>query len=424
MAAKKPAVTNPLNYLGINNPSAVNALNNSLYTPSAAQDYYSSSLGRYLGGVGPAPVAPTAPAKLTNPSTSQVEIRNIADGPITTNAAGEDIAPFEGTQTFIPKTDTGSNVFSGSGIPYGAIATQEAATKAEQDKKTRQAIEDDPEFKLLAQKFASYGMADFVDIYIQVKMDYPTVKDNLIIKDLFKTDKKYNVDAQGNAKGYAKRFAGNAALIKAGKIPLDDSDYIRAESEYEKIFKGYGLDTMANQKSYANLIGNDVSADEATNRIQLGYDKLKNNPQVLDAFRKFYPTLGDGDIVAGMLNSTEQLPALERKVTAAQIGGAALRQGLETNQATAEQLRGLGVDQSSAEAGYAKIAEALPTAQKLSNIYNEDKIAYTQGTAEEETFQNLASAKRKRMQLTQKEINTFSADSGRGKGAFSSPISI
>ena len=140
--------------------------------------------------------------------------------------------------------------------------------------------------------------------------------------------------------------------------------------------------------------------------------------------------IDDSQLVRYFLDPKKNLPELQQQAQAAQIGGAALMQGTDAmgndllGIGNAMGLAKLGVTQEQAQVGYGKIAEVLPTAQKLSNIYGEEKIAYTQGTAEEETFQNLASAKRKRMQLAQKEIGSFSADSGRGKGSFSSPISI
>jgi hypothetical protein len=237
------------------------------------------------------------------------------------------------------------------------------------------------------------------------------------LQDLLKTDKKYNVDAQGNPKGYAKRFAGNAALIKAGKAPLADDDYLKAEEDYEKTLKAYNLPaTMINKESYAKLIGNSISAVEATERIQLGYDKLQSNAKVSQAFQSFFPELSKGDIVAAMLNETEQLPALKRKVAAAQIGGAALRQNLATSAARAEELRGMGVDQAEAEKGYGKIAGYLTDAQKLARIGKEEE--FTQTTAEQSQLEGLASAKRKEERLAEKEINRFSSQVGANRGAF------
>ena len=52
----------------------------------------------------------------------------------------------------------------------------------------------------------------------------------------------------------------------------------------------------------------------------------------------------------------------------------------------------------------------MPTASFLGDIYG-DK--YTQDTAEQEVFKGTASAKRKRQQLAEREIASFSGSSGR-----------
>ena len=397
-------------------------------TPSVSQDTYASSLGRYFGGVDSAP----APKPKTSMAPLERSLGGYGGGVMTAqtltsadrlaeqlkvaqNTAAGTIKNLKDQSTAL----TGSMADLQFGKDTGAANTVKAAggTDFGDGAAVLQDIQDDPEYKVLAQKFASYGMADFPDLYLQVKVDYPKANAETLL-DLLKTDKKYNVDAQGNAKGYAKRFAGNAALVKAGKIPLDEADYIKAEGEYENAFKGYGLPaTMINKESYAKLIGNSISADEATTRIKLGYDNLKSNAKVLQAFQTFYPELSQGDIVAAMLNEKEQLPALQRKVAAAQIGGAALRQNLQTSEARAMELKGLGIDQGKAEAGYGKIAGYLTDAQKLARIGKEEE--FTQLTAEQSQLEGLASAKRKEKQLEEKEINRFSMQVGAARGAFS-----
>ena len=118
-----------------------------------------------------------------------------------------------------------------------------------------------------------------------------------------------------------------------------------------------------------------------------------------------------------MLDETEQLPALIRKVDAAKIGGAALRQNLETSAARAEQLRSIGVTTTEAETGYGNIAGYLTDAQRLARIGKEEE--FTQLTAEQSQLEGLASAKRKEEQLAEKEINRFSMQVGASRGAFS-----
>ena len=400
MASKKPTVTNPLNYLGIPGMSPTPIPAPKPKTPMAPLE---RSLGGYGGGVATAQTL-TAGDRLLEQlkvaqNTSAGTIKNLKDQStgLTTSMAG---------LQFGQGTGAASTVIAAGGANFAAGAA------------VLQKIQDDPEYKLLVQKFKNRGMEDFADLYLQVSVDYPTVTDPDTLQDLLKTDKKYNVDAQGNAKGFAKRFAGNAALIKAGKTPMEDADYLKAEEDYEKTFKAYNLPkTMLNQASYAKLIGNTISAVEATERIQLGYDKLQGNAKVSEAFQKFFPELSKGDVVAAMLDETEQLPALKRKVAAAQIGGAALRQNLATSAVRAEELRSGGVTQTEAETGYSKIAGYLTDAQKLARIGKEEE--FTQTTAEQSQLEGLASAQRKEAQLAEKEINRFSMQVGASRGAFS-----
>jgi len=74
-----------------------------------------------------------------------------------------------------------------------------------------------------------------------------------------------------------------------------------------------------------------------------------------------------------------------------------------------------GVTQEQARKGYATIADILPGAQKLSEIYG-GMDAYGQVEAQKEVFGGLASEKRKREKLTQAEIGTFSGKSGVSRG--------
>ncbi len=118
------------------------------------------------------------------------------------------------------------------------------------------------------------------------------------------------------------------------------------------------------------------------------------------------------------MNPKENLPRLKEKVTSAEIGTSAMAQGLSSNVASAEELAKYGVDLETARKGYATIADILPTASKLGDIYKEEGIKYTQGTAEEETFKGLASAQRKRQRLAEKEVASFSGQSGKSASIF------
>jgi hypothetical protein len=261
-----------------------------------------------------------------------------------------------------------------------------------------------PAFSIVEGILKNYDMKGVADSIAKIRADYPEIASADILA-LLKFDTRYNAP-------YLERFAGNAALIKKGLPTLNDDLYLKAEKEYETIFKAYDVGSLANRKMYATLIGNSMDAVDVTGRLKIGYDRLKSDKNIEEAFRKFYPSLGTGDIVAAMLNPDEMLPMLERKAAAAEIGGSYLAQGLEASKISAESLAAYGVTKAGAQAGVRYIAQALPRGKFLSQISGETGINYTQETAEEITFKKNVKAQQEEDILKAKEIGRFSAESG------------
>lgn len=284
-------------------------------------------------------------------------------------------------------------------------------------------------FAGLTALLSSYGINKIADMVDKVLADYPD-SDGEEILNLLRYDQRYN-------KPYMDRFAGNAERLKNKISLLDESTYLQQERGYSKMFKAYGLTNLDNTAQYTKLIGSDIDIDEATQRVSMAYDRvLKAEPSTTEAFRRFFPMLGATDLVAAMLDPEQQLPALERKVQSAEIGGAALRQGLQaqlmdttTKSAMysnvqsgtlgAQALETAGVSPSGASTGYEKIAGELPTMEKLSSIYASTLGQYGQKEAEQAQLLGLASAKRKKEALVAREEAQFQGESGVGPGAFS-----
>ena len=215
---------------------------------------------------------------------------------------------------------------------------------------------------------------------------------------------------------YLKRFAGNEQRRKAGLNLLSEAEYLELENSYMKTSKAYGVpnqlgtDREARQASMATLIAGDVDAVEFKDRIDTVVTRVKNADKgTKDTFSTFFG-IKDEELIAYFLNPEANLPKLQEKVTAAEIGAAASAQNLATSKEAATALAQFGIDREAALKGYEAIGEVLPTATKLGQIYGD---TYTQATAEQEVFQGTASAKRKRQQLAQREVATFSGSSGR-----------
>ena len=226
---------------------------------------------------------------------------------------------------------------------------------------------------------------------------------------------------------YKTRFAANEQRIKAGLAALSPAEYIALEDQYQNIMRNYGLPKsyydqtidpvtgVKKQVGFEKLLGSDVSAVELEDRIATAQQRVLNsNPEVLSALKQFYPDLSNADILAYTLDPQNALENIKRKVTAAEIGGAALQQGLQAQGGTAESLAGAGITKAQAQAGYANIAEVLPRGSQLADIYKEDP--YTQQVAEAEAFGTggAAAAARKRKKLIGLETAQFSGSSGVG----------
>ena len=222
---------------------------------------------------------------------------------------------------------------------------------------------------------------------------------------------------------YQQRFAGlydkNFGRVANGLNAISEAEYLALENSYNETLNAYGLsdyfgkDAKSRQAGMASIIGGDVSATEFANRVKLAQDQVVNaDPQVMATLKQFYPSISNTDLLKYYLDPKQNLAALTEKTTAAQIGTAAIEQGLGTNVTSATDLAKYGVTQAGAQAGYAKIGELLPTTTKLSNIYGEAQVGYDQATAEQEIFKGSASAQRKRQQLSQLEQAAFNGRSG------------
>jgi len=144
---------------------------------------------------------------------------------------------------------------------------------------------------------------------------------------------------------------------------------------------------------------------------------LKANPEVSTALKQFYPDITNGDILAYTLDPAKGLEDIKRKVTAAEIGGAALQAGLTTGMTRAEELRNAGIDKAAATAGYSTIGAGLQRGSELASIYGENP--YTQTTAESEIFKlsGQQEARKQRQKVTGLEKATFGGQSGLTAGA-------
>jgi hypothetical protein len=274
-----------------------------------------------------------------------------------------------------------------------STATGKSVTTAETTRKN--AID------VLTERFQRYGLGSLVNKIKELAVDGAT--EATITLGLQETEE------------YKKRFKANQARVAKGLSVLNPAEYLNVEDGYRQVLRAYGLKQFDTDDYVSQFIANDVSATELSNRVVTAVQRVQNaDPAISRQLRDFYG-IGQADLVAYVLDPNQQFQKIERQVAASEIGVAAARQGLSAGVSVAEQLAAQGVSQAEAQKGYATIADILPTSEKLSDIYGTTLEGYGQTEAEQEVFNSLASAQRKRQKLTQREIAAFSGSSGTNK---------
>ena len=298
----------------------------------------------------------------------------------------------------------GGGTGAGAGGASGSLTTAES-NLAQQARKSA--------YDLLYEEFNRYGLGSLVEPLKGLVMENVSPSEFGI--RLQQTD------------AYKKRFSANQDRIAKGLMPLAPADYLRMEDQYQEIMRQYGLpdsyyskDSLGTQAGFNKLLANDISAAELEDRVMTAQNRVINAaPEISAALKQFYPDITNGDILAYTLDPQNAIENIKRKVTAAEIGGAAIGQGLATSLSRAEELRNAGVTQAEAQKGFTTVAETVPRGSQLAEMYGFEP--YTQSTAEQEVFNLAGSAEaaRKRRKLIETEKATFGGSSGTSSNALS-----
>jgi hypothetical protein len=344
----------------------------------------------------PQTVAAVAPAtqaqSFTNvPNTVAAQQKALAEEAAAVSLiSGGDIPATAVPGTFITQAIQGASDAAGTGDQPkpGTVPTPKPPAP------TPEADPLDAIYELAIKKLEQYNLRGIADSLKRARKASPELEltDLLFIVE---EDDRYNAP-------FKERFKANELRIKQGLPKLKASEYLKLEQDFARLFTTYSLPMFKNQSQYDKLIAGDVDMADATDRVVMAYDRVISDTSTRNAFRQFYGSLTDADIASALLDPEQQIPALERKVVAAEIGGQALRQGLSTGlgdvktmldeqgrQVTgytnvqrgslgAQALAGEGVDEAAAAAGYQRIAEQLPAIQdelrELLNSLKEVKL--------------------------------------------------
>jgi hypothetical protein len=406
---------------GASTPSQRAAVSKGASTPSQRAAVNKAAASK------PAPKAPPkAPPKLP-PKTGTGKGTGIQFYPGTFTPIGKALDEIDKSKTesssILPPTRVPQYDSKGKLIGY-LVTTYNADGSSTTTFEGAGAIDDGPSketkdaYALLEEAFRLYGLESLVPV-IRGYME----------QDLGPEQAKLKLKSE---KAYKDRFKGNELRVAKGLNVVSEAEYLELENDYSETLRAYGLNDyfgiatdaatrLTRQQKIAEVIGNDISATEFKDRIDTVVTRVNmSDPNIKTELKRLY-AITDTDLVKYFLNPVEGSEQLKQKVTVAEISGASITQGLgQTSLGTAEELARLGIDRAEALAGYSKIAQYLPTTEKLSSIYASEDITYNKTTGEEEEFKGLASAKRKRQTLAARELGAFSGSSGTSRSSLTS----
>ena len=164
---------------------------------------------------------------------------------------------------------------------------------------------------------------------------------------------------------YKDRFAGifklkqrKAAGYNVAYIPTV-ADYSTMSKTIKKQFQKYGLNELGNDANIADIIGSDVDAVEVEDRLSKAFYAIDNADEYLKSeLKQNFPTIGRTDLAKALLTGEAGAEELKKKIDIAGVRASASEFGLK-NKIDAEELFKMGVERSTARAGYQKTASEL-----------------------------------------------------------------
>jgi hypothetical protein len=293
---------------------------------------------------------------------------------------------------------------------YDSLAKQAAAEKEATILATRTKAKD----KLTAM-LAAYnlqGLATYIDEEI-----LKDTSEEMILLGLY------------DQPAYKTRFPGMDTLRKAGRV-ISEDEYTKIENAMIQTARFFDLPKgfYDNPDDFGKLIGNQVSAKEYQDRLQVGQDLARTlNPAIKQQLTDFY-AVGEGDLTAYVLDPDRALSLIQKQAKAATFVGLSRAAGFKMPEISA------GVAENIvATEPYAKLTEAQMQAkigqagelrkeqQRLSQIegmtYNEQEALNAVIGADTQAI--LASQQR-----AQREVSRFRGRSGVTGSSLGAPVSI
>jgi hypothetical protein len=283
-------------------------------------------------------------------------------------------------------------------VKFDAIIAQQAADKQAEITATKTKAKD--KLTAMLSGWNLQGLASWIDE--QIMND---ISEEMIFINLYEQA------------AYKERFPGMEALRKAGRTITED-EYIRIENQMIQTARFFDLPKgfYDSADDFGKLIGNQVSAKEYQDRLQIGQDLARSlNPSVKQQLVDFYG-VGEGDLTAYVLDPERALSLIQKQTKAAQFVGLGRAAGFTLGGITAQQAESIVGTEPYARLSEAQLQVSLGQAaqlrreqQRLSQI---EGMTYNEQEALDAVIGSSPEALLASQQRAQREVARFSARGG------------
>lgn len=165
---------------------------------------------------------------------------------------------------------------------------------------------------------------------------------------------------------YQQVFAGNYDA-ESGEVRMDESDYFSSKARFDSTLLSLNLNPDYFGDMFVTGLENEVSPSELEARAEAAYERILDSAP---SIREWYATnyginMSDSAIVASIIDPTVGDQILDRRISMAEIGGAAASRGLTVATEMARELAQQGLTGSQAGAYFGTAANQIPTLDVL-----------------------------------------------------------
>lgn len=201
--------------------------------------------------------------------------------------------------------------------------------------------------------------------------------DDALLFDIVLSDEKAPV-------AYKERFKAITELRnkKSSFVPTV-SEYLAMEKKYKEVLKATGLNEIATNEQIAQFIGNEVSADEMSDRISKAFVAIDNADELTKGvLAERFPGLTRQDVARGLLMGKESTYELTKKIAGAQVVAEA-RRAQVTPELSEQEILAQGFGQQDVRKAFQQVAAERTGIQRAGRQFGQQ---VAQKELEQEVF--------------------------------------